>query len=326
MMTLYCPPSLAFTPSAIRPVALPLRLSASRFRSSPLGQPALSAARPSRTDDTSPPDLPDGAEEVWWDFPVGPDAPPLSFSEREVLPAEHDMELRDRLIFSGSFFGVLGLLLLFMASDKAAATLIGTAERLGLDLYLESPDDAFYALLWSAFTLALACALPNFYGQLIAYIQPSLRRSERQVVTVGALMSFSLLVGGIVFAVKGVMPFYLGVIMQSVGWIGAPNIEPLWSLRRFIDTTGSVALLTVLLFQLPILEVGLGLAGVLTSDKLIEVWRYVLVGSTLLSAVITPTTDAFTQIVTAGMINGLYGIGILGLKWFEANREKEKTI
>jgi hypothetical protein len=48
--------------------------------------------------------------------------------------------------------------------------------------------------------------------------------------------------------------------------------------------------------QVPVLQVMLGQLGIVTSEQMFSVWRWVVVGSTVAAAVLTPSTDPFTQV------------------------------
>ncbi len=48
--------------------------------------------------------------------------------------------------------------------------------------------------------------------------------------------------------------------------------------------------------QVPVIQVMLGQLGLVTSETMLSQWRYVVVGSTVVAAVLTPSTDPFTQV------------------------------
>ncbi len=47
-------------------------------------------------------------------------------------------------------------------------------------------------------------------------------------------------------------------------------------------------------------QVMLGQLGLVTSTQMLSQWRYVVVGSTVVAAVLTPSTDPFTQVRGSG--------------------------
>jgi sec-independent protein translocase protein TatC len=57
----------------------------------------------------------------------------------------------------------------------------------------------------------------------------------------------------------------------------------------------------------------LGLLGVFSGQNMLSIWKYTLVGSTIIAAIITPSTDPFTQILMASALSILYigGAGVV---------------
>jgi len=51
--------------------------------------------------------------------------------------------------------------------------------------------------------------------------------------------------------------------------------------------------------QVPVIQVMLGQLGLVTSEMMFKQWRYVVVGATVAAAVLTPSTDPFTQTLLA---------------------------
>ena len=57
---------------------------------------------------------------------------------------------------------------------------------------------------------------------------------------------------------------------------------------------------------MPVIQVLLGQLGIISSAQMFGLWRYVVVGSTVAAAVLTPSTDPFTQTLLAVPLVGLY--------------------
>lgn len=64
--------------------------------------------------------------------------------------------------------------------------------------------------------------------------------------------------------------------------------------------------MTLLCLQVPVIQVMLGQLGIVSSEQMFGLWRYVVVGSTVAAAVLTPSTDPFTQALLAIPLVGLY--------------------
>jgi sec-independent protein translocase protein TatC len=63
---------------------------------------------------------------------------------------------------------------------------------------------------------------------------------------------------------------------------------------------------TGLAFQVPAIQVVLGLLGIVTGEKMLSAWKYVIVICTIVAAIITPSTDPVTQILLSTALLSLY--------------------
>lgn len=72
--------------------------------------------------------------------------------------------------------------------------------------------------------------------------------------------------------------------------------------------------------QVPVVQVMLGQLGLVSSEQMISLWRYVVVGAVIAAAVLTPSTDPFTQMLLAGPLIGLYMGGAFAVRAIEAGR------
>jgi sec-independent protein translocase protein TatC len=70
---------------------------------------------------------------------------------------------------------------------------------------------------------------------------------------------------------------------------------------------------TGLAFQIPVIQLLLGLVGIVSGKQMLAAWRYVLLGAVVLGAVLTPSTDPLTQSLLGGAVLGLYmgGTGLV---------------
>ena len=73
-------------------------------------------------------------------------------------------------------------------------------------------------------------------------------------------------------------------------------------------------------------QVLLGTVRIVSSEQMLSGWRYVVVGSTMVAAVLTPSTDPFTQLLLAVPLVGLYVGGALAVKTIEAGRLAEEDV
>jgi sec-independent protein translocase protein TatC len=78
--------------------------------------------------------------------------------------------------------------------------------------------------------------------------------------------------------------------------------------------------LCCLLWQVPVVQILLGQFGLVSSQQFFAQWRYVIVGAT---AVLTPSTDPFTQTLLAIPLIGLYLGGASAVRLLEQTKAKE---
>jgi sec-independent protein translocase protein TatC len=69
-----------------------------------------------------------------------------------------------------------------------------------------------------------------------------------------------------------------------------------------------------------VIQVMLGQLGIISSAQMFSLWRYVVVGSTIAAAVLTPSTDPFTQALLAAPLVGLYMGGALVVRTLEGGK------
>jgi len=72
---------------------------------------------------------------------------------------------------------------------------------------------------------------------------------------------------------------------------------------------------TGIAFQIPIIQILLGLLNLVSAKQMLGAWRYIILVSTILGAILTPSTDPLTQLLLSVAILMLYisGVGILFL-------------
>merc|ERR1711935_372131 len=92
-------------------------------------------------------------------------------------------------------------------------------------------------------------------------------------------------------------------------------LEPLWSFDQYFEFILVLFYSTGLAFQIPIIQILVGLLNIVSPKQMLEAWRYVILISTIIGAVLTPSTDPLTQLLLSFAIIILYisGLGILFL-------------
>lgn len=226
-------------------------------------------------------------------------------SEALELPiSEHVEEFRQRLL---QYFGVtlVTIGLVFSQITPLVQFLEGPVQE--IKFIQLSPGEYFLSTVKIAFYGGLLFSIPFLISQIVFYILPGLTKSEKKIILPILITSVILFGLGLVFAYYVLIPaalnFFIGY-SKSV-------IEPLWSFDQYFDFVLFLFYSTGISFQVPIVQIIIGLAGLVSGEQMLSAWRYVVLAATIVSAVLTPSTDPVTQLCLSVAILFLYMVGAL---------------
>lgn len=226
----------------------------------------------------------------------------------EMSLFDHLEELRQR-IFYALIAVLIGIIGCFVWVNKIVALLEVPAQ--GARFLQLSPGEYFFVSLKVAGYSGLLVASPFVLYQIIQFVLPGLTRRERRLIGPIVLGSSFLFAGGLVFAYIALIPAALNFFINY----GEGVVEQSWSIDRYFEFVLLLLFSTGLAFQIPVIQVMLGLLGIVNSSQMLAGWRFVILGGAVLGAVLTPSTDPVTQSLLAGAVLGLYfgGIGMMRL-------------
>ncbi len=228
--------------------------------------------------------------------------------EVEMSLFDHLEELRQR-IFYALIAVVVGMVGCFIAV-KPIVQLLEVPAR-GAKFLQLAPGEFFFVSLKVAGYSGLLVASPFVLYQVIQFVLPGLTRRERRLIGPVVFGSSFLFVAGLVFAYILLIPAALNFFISY----GADVVEQMWSIERYFEFVLLLLFSTGLAFQIPIIQVLLGILGLVSSAQMLSGWRYVILGAAVLGAVLTPSTDPLTQSLLGGAVVGLYfgGVGLVKL-------------
>lgn len=235
---------------------------------------------------------------------------PLKINEEVTLVvafSEHIEELRQRLF--QSFLVAALLMLLFFVDIQWWVQLLATPVS-SIKFIQLAPGEYFISTVKIAIYAGLLFSVPILGSQLILYILPGLNDNEKDIILPLLLLSTILFISGLFFSYKILIPAALSFFISY----SAEFVEPLWSFDEYLNFITLLFFTTGITFQIPLIQVVLGLTDFVSSDQMIKGWKYVLVGSTIIGAILTPSTDPITQLCLSLAIIFLYFVGILILK------------
>ncbi len=150
-------------------------------------------------------------------------------------------------------------------------------------------------------------ALPLIFYHLWKFVSPGLYPSERQKVVPLVFVSTGLFLLGVLFAYFGIIPFALDFFLN----FQAESLEPLISIGAYISFFLSFILIFGIVFELPVLLVGLMFLGVVKAQFLECQRKMAIVAIFVLAAVLTPTVDLITQFLLAVPLWILFELSII---------------
>lgn len=227
--------------------------------------------------------------------------------EVEMSLFDHLEELRQRIFYS-LIVVVLGVIGCFVAVKPIVQLLEVPAQ--GVKFLQLAPGEYFFVSIKVAGYSGLLLASPFVLYQIIQFVLPGLTRRERRLIAPIVLGSTVLFAAGLIFAYLTLIPAALNFFINY----GADVVEQLWSIDRYFEFVLLLLFSTGLAFQIPVIQLLLGVLGIVSSQQMLASWRYVILGGVVLGAVLTPSTDPLTQSLLAGAVLGLYFGGIGAVK------------
>lgn len=193
------------------------------------------------------------------------------------------------------------------SSDFITYRLMGV-EPFSIHLMNIGLTEQFMVHLRTSMYAGLLIASPYIIYQLFGFVSPALYDNERKYAT--------LLCGsGYLMFMLGTLLNYLLIFPLTVKFLGtyqvSPDVANMLTLQSYIDTLLMMCLVMGIVFELPVVSWLLGKMGFINAP-LMQTWRkHAVVAILIVSAIITPTTDAFTLFIVALPIWLLYELSIV---------------
>jgi len=229
-------------------------------------------------------------------------------STLELPFSEHIEELRQRLFHI--FWIILFLTCLSFFEVKYLVKILELPVN-NVKFFQLSPGEYFVSTVKISCYTGLLFGSPFIISQLILFLLPGLTDKETKVIIPLLLSSLILFGLGLIFSYYALVPAALNFFLNYSNEV----IEPLWSFDQYFEFILVVFYSTGLAFQIPVIQILLGLLNIVSPKQMLDSWRYIILISTIVGAILTPSTDPLTQLLLSLAILMLYfsGIGILFL-------------
>lgn len=243
--------------------------------------------------------------------------------EDSKLPlTTHLSELRKRILISSSVL-FIAFFILFNYSEKLFDFLtfplksemkfnltypyLHIAEKTPVSLVFLAPAEAFWMHMKVSFVASFIFALPLIFYQIWKFISPGLKSNEKKYLVPFLIISTALFLMGSLFCFLIILPFAMTFLLgYKTG-----SLNPMISVGSYIDFCLKFILAFGAIFELPLVIIFLTKFGIVSPATLSKNRKYAILFSFIAAAILTPTPDAFNQILMSIPIIILYEIGIL---------------
>ena len=212
-----------------------------------------------------------------------------------------------------------GFLTVFLtASDALTQFVIQPLTEQNVEVIFTGVAEAFGAKTKLSLIAGCVLASPVVLGALWAFVRPALYRRERRFALALLLVALLLFSVGVVFAYRYV--FFLAI--HFFVYSGDTLAQPLISLGTYVNFLFGFVVPFGVMFELPILIIGLSRLGIVTTDGLRKARKYVIFAVFVVAAILTPP-DVVSQVMLGLPMCLLYELGVL-CSWLFRPREKSE--
>jgi sec-independent protein translocase protein TatC len=183
---------------------------------------------------------------------------------------------------------------------------------LGLPLIMYGVPEGFFASLRLALFMGIFLAAPFIFNGLWGAFAPLFSFDARRYSLPIVLSATALFYAGAFFCYYLVLPVGINFLVTY----GSENLKPMIGLSKYLSFAVGLIFAFGVVFELPLIMLILGRVGLVGYQALARNRKYALLINSLLSAMLTPTPDAYTMLLMMVPIQVLYEISVWIVKIF----------
>lgn len=233
-------------------------------------------------------------------------------SSSKMPITSHLEELRKRLMRSLIAIGI-GMAICYNFKEQLFNVLtypLTTALPPNSYMIFTSLPEAFFNYLKISFFAGLMLASPYVLYQIWKFISPGLYETEKKYVVPFVVVATLLFSGGVAFCYFLVLPPAFKFFTE----FATDFLKPMLSLREYLSLALKLLFVFGLMFEIPVFLFFLAKLGIVTPAFLAKQRKYAILIIFIAAAILTPTPDAFTQILMAIPMIVLYEISIIVIR------------
>jgi sec-independent protein translocase protein TatC len=228
---------------------------------------------------------------------------------------EHLLELRQKILFYLVAL-LIGSMIGYFLSGQVVEILI---KPLNQPLYYSSPSGGLEIVVKTSLLFGFLVSIPVFLYQIFNFFEPAIGNVSSKWILLFFTLSCILAAVGIGIGYFLILPATLNFLIN----FGYDQVKPLISASDYFSFIMIYLVVFALLFQIPLIMFLLNKIISLKPRELLRFLKFIIPGSFIFAAIVTPTLDIVNQTILALPIILLYILSI-GLIWF-ANKYLTKN-
>ena len=215
---------------------------------------------------------------------------------------DHIKELRKRIIYIILFL-IPNFIVCFIFSDYILTIISKPVES----LYFFSPIEAFTVKLKLSFLSSIFISFPFIIYQIWKFIEPALYSNEKKVLIIGSISSIMLFYSGSLLSIFIITPIGFKFLMS----FSTENLKALIRANDYLNFLLFMTLSFGFLFQIPIIMTLLSAFKIVNPELYSKNRKIIVLLIFIVSAIITPTVDAFSMLLLVIPLIIIFEIGII---------------
>ena len=186
-----------------------------------------------------------------------------------------------------------------------------------LELIATTPTEAIMLYMKMSFFVGIFIAAPFLLYQLWAFIAPGLYAHEKGYAIPFVMFGTLFFIAGAAFGHYYLFP----VTLKFLGEFGGTDIKFMPKISEYYDFYSWFLLALGVVFQVPVIIFVLARVGLVTAGFLLRQFKWAVLFSFIVAAIVTPTPDMVTQTLLALPMIGLYLLGVIVAALFGRKRK-----
>jgi len=176
----------------------------------------------------------------------------------------------------------------------------------------------FMLQLNSSILIGIIISVPYILWEVWRFIKPALLEKEMKAARGFVFYASALFLFGILFGYYVIAPESISFL---AGYTVSDTIHNQFTISSYLSMVATITLIIGLVFELPIVIYILASIGILSGTFMRRTRRYSVIILLIIGAIISPSPDFFTTIISTVPLFVLYEVGI----WVASNVEKRRN-